>query len=364
MVEMSRAAVQVGDREFVLREFALPKVGRHDGLLRVERCGVCGSDLEQFNGQLKQPGFEYPVIPGHEPVGTIVDIGDDAARRWNVQAGDRVVVESIMPCRECSYCRQGALHSCVRKRNLGCIPTTVEPALWGGFSEYLYLDAQAIVHPISRAVPLDVAAMFNVLTCGVAWGKDASGVRKGDTVLILGAGQRALACLVAVKTVGAERVIMSGLSKDGRKFELAKQLGADYTVNVEEQDIVDATREFTNGEMADVVIDLAPVATETVVDAVAAARSYGTVVLAGLKGSRAVRGLITDTVVRKALTIRGVYGKPSKSFREAIDIMEAGRFPLSDLHTHTLGLEDVDRAMQLLGGNVAGEEAVCVCFAP
>ena len=98
------AMVQHGPRDLRRQEFPLPRVGPEDALLRVEACGICGSDYEQFEGALPVP---MPVIPGHEPVGIIEEIGVDASRRWGVKRGDRVAVETLLPCGYCRECIQG-----------------------------------------------------------------------------------------------------------------------------------------------------------------------------------------------------------------------------------------------------------------
>src|SRR5438034_9909009 len=97
----ARAVVQVGDKHFELQQFDLPRIGPDDALLRVEACGICGSDVDQYDGKLNGL-LSLPMIPGHEPVGIIEDIGVEAARRWSLQAGDRVAVEQIgrASCRE------------------------------------------------------------------------------------------------------------------------------------------------------------------------------------------------------------------------------------------------------------------------
>ena len=96
------------------------------GCSAVERCGICGSDVEQLNGDLTW--VPYPVIPGHEPLGVIEELGDDAARRWGVQVGDRVIVESAVPCRHCRYCAEGLFNACSNRMNIGYVPIGVEPA--------------------------------------------------------------------------------------------------------------------------------------------------------------------------------------------------------------------------------------------
>jgi NADPH:quinone reductase-like Zn-dependent oxidoreductase len=93
------AMVLTAPRTLEPREFPLPEIDDDSALLRVEACGICGSDYEQFEGVLRTP---LPVIPGHEPLGTIEAIGDRAARRWGVDVGDRVAVETMLSCRFCA----------------------------------------------------------------------------------------------------------------------------------------------------------------------------------------------------------------------------------------------------------------------
>src|SRR3990172_11033515 len=109
MGRVSKAVVQTAPRCLEMRELPLPAIGPEDGLLQVEACGICGSDYEQFQGALP---VRFPVIPGHEPVGRIVELGDEAARRCGVQVGDRVAVETLIPCGFCRNCVRGACRLC------------------------------------------------------------------------------------------------------------------------------------------------------------------------------------------------------------------------------------------------------------
>ncbi|HTL86866.1 MAG TPA: alcohol dehydrogenase catalytic domain-containing protein, partial [Acidimicrobiia bacterium] len=107
----ARALVLEAPGRLDLRELPLPEIGSDDALLRVEACGLCGTDHEQFTGELF-PG--YPFIPGHETIGVIERVGPEAAARWGVHEGDRVAVEVFLSCRECDACREGAYQRCVR----------------------------------------------------------------------------------------------------------------------------------------------------------------------------------------------------------------------------------------------------------
>ncbi|MDP9336702.1 MAG: alcohol dehydrogenase catalytic domain-containing protein, partial [Actinomycetota bacterium] len=111
MTQSARALVLVAPRQLDSRELPVPAIGDDDGLLRVEACGLCGTDHEQYTGELF-PGFAF--VPGHESVGVIEQVGRRAAARWGVREGDRVAVEVFLSCRDCDACRSGAYQRCVR----------------------------------------------------------------------------------------------------------------------------------------------------------------------------------------------------------------------------------------------------------
>jgi len=362
MTEMVRAAVLVGPRHVDLREFPRPQTGPDDGLLRIEACGICGSDVEQYKGHLG--GDRLPSIQGHEPLGIIEEVGERAAKRWGVEPGDRVALEILIPCRTCELCLTGRYMSCRSKRgSYGYSPIASEPSLWGGFAEYVYLHPNAILHKMRKDIPADVAVMFNPMGAGVRWACHLGGLQLGDTVLILGCGQRGIAALIAAKAAGAATVIVTGLERDHAKLALAREFGADHTINVEREDTIERVTEITDGAMADIVLELTPMATQPVIHALQAVRHGGRVVLAGLKGGRTVE-MRSDMIINKAITVVGAYGVDSRAYSEAIRIIESGRFPLARMHTHTFPLTDTARAIETLAGEVPGEDAVHVAITP
>lgn len=336
MARKVRAAVQVGSRKLELREFDLPRIGHDDGLLRVEACGICGSDVEVFNGNLRQD--DAPAsIPGHEFLGVIEELGEGAADRWGVGIGDRVAVEILIPCRSCERCLNGNYMSCRHMVGAYSGATSVDraPSLWGGFAEYVYLHPNAVLHKVQKDLAPELAVMFNPLGAGVRWAAHLGQVGLGDTVLILGAGQRGIAATIAAKASGASTIIVTGLARDAYKLGIAREFGATHTINVEEEDTVERVRELTDDEMADVVLDVTPMAHQPIRDAIGAVAKGGRIVLAGLKGHKRVE-LVTDEIISKSATIVGAFGVDSRAYAEAIRIIESGEFPLQRLHTHTL----------------------------
>ena len=360
----ARAVVQTGVRVLEMREFPLPQIGPEDALLKVDACGICGSDYEQFDGTLP---VRFPVVPGHEPVGTIVEIGDEAARRWRVQEGDRVCVETLIPCGYCPSCLGGDYRLCTGNRRMnayGYLNVEVAPGLWGGFAEYLYLDPHALVHRIDRSIPPEIATLFNPLGAGFRWAVDMPGLRVGDSLLILGPGQRGLASVIAAREAGAGAIIIAGLPADAPKLALARELGADVTVDVERDDLGSAVREATGNRLADVAIDVTSYATQAVTQAIDLTRRGGTVVLAGTKGQNPVPNFLSDKIVMKELTLMGALGVDWPNYERAIRIIESGRYPLDRLHTHTLPLEEAERAIRILAREEPGEDAIHIALVP
>jgi len=363
MANNSIAVVQTGPRRLEIREFPLPEIGRDDGLLRLEACGICGSDYEQYEGALG--GIRYPVIPGHEPLGIIEKLGPIAAKRWGVKEGERVAVEVMLPCGFCDNCLSGAYRLCFGKGRMSAYGYTSckePPALWGGYAQYMYLDPHTVLHKVSHTVPPELAVLFNPLGAGIRWAVQLPGTTIGDTVVILGPGQRGLASTIAAREAGADTIIVTGLKRDAAKLALAHEFGATHTINADEQDPVAAVREITGSRGADVVVDVAAFSADTVVQGIDMARRGGTVVLAGTKGTNMVKELMSDKIVFKELRILGAMGVDFHAYAPAIRIIESGRYPLAKMHTHTMPLEKAEHAIEVLAGKVPGEDAIHVAL--
>jgi threonine dehydrogenase-like Zn-dependent dehydrogenase len=207
LTDTVRAAVQTGPRQIEVREFPRPVIGPDDGgLLRIEACGICGSDVEQYRGHLSSQWL--PMVPGHEPLGIIEEVSPRAAERWGVKPGDRVAVEILIPCRSCDLCLAGRYMSCRNRigSHGGSNPPERGLGLWGGFSEYIHLHPNSILHKVRGDIPAEVAVMFNPLGAGVRWACHLGGVGLGDTVLILGAGQRGLAAVLELTPMAAQPI--------------------------------------------------------------------------------------------------------------------------------------------------------------
>ncbi|MGH7893112.1 MAG: zinc-dependent alcohol dehydrogenase, partial [Candidatus Binatia bacterium] len=364
MARTTRAIIQTAPRQLELRELPIPDIDDESALLRVEACGICGSDAEQYTGTIP---VQYPVVPGHEPLGVIERIGDRAAKRWGVDVGDRVAVETPIPCGRCPSCVAGRYNLCRGRGGMfahGYVPISRPPAIWGGFADYMYLDPFSLVHKMRKDLPASTAVMFNPLGAGFRWAVDLPDTGPGDIVLVLGPGQRGLASVIAARAAGADTVIVTGLARDAAKLVLARELGADHVIDVEHEDATRRVKELTDGHGADVVVEVSANSPVPVAEALHHAAFGGRIVLAGVKGFKAVPDFVSDLVVVKELHIMGAFGVTSPAYRAAIRTIESGRIPVEKMHTHDFALEEADHAIRLLAGEIPGEQSIHSCLLP
>lgn len=360
------AAVLVKPKTLVAQEFARPTIGPDDALLRLEACGICGSDYEQYEGALPahEDYTQYPVIPGHEPLGVIEEIGKQARQRWGVNEGDRVAVRSGYGCGRCEACTRFEPRGCrTRGGTYGYTDVGKPPFLWGGYAEHMYLSPHSVLKKADPHIPAGVAVMFNPLAAGLSWAGSVPATGPADRVVILGAGQRGLCCVIGAREAGAKQIVITGLSRDAHKLALALELGADATVNAETEDVVARVREVTRGG-AEVVVDTTPYAPQSLNHAVAIAVRKGRIVVAGVKGQRPTRDLRADDLIYKELTIRGVLSMPVEVTFRAIEIIESGRYPFDRMHSYSFPLEQAEDAIRTLAGEVPGVNPIHLAIVP
>ena len=343
----------------------MPVVGDDDAVVKVEACGLCGTDHEEYTGVLAG-GFAF--VPGHETVGIIAEIGPRAAQRWRVGAGERVAVEVFQSCRSCAACLAGEYRRCERHGladMYGFIPVDRKPGVWGGYSEYQYLAPDSMVLPVPSALDPVVATLFNPLGAGIRWGATMPGTGSGDVVAVLGPGIRGLCATAAAKEAGAGFVMVTGSgARDAERLALASAFGADLAVDVAADEPAAVLRSATGG-LADVVVDVTAKAPAAFAQAVGLARTGGTVVVAGTRGfDTGAPGFVPDLVVMKELRILGALGVDAMAYRAALELLASGRYPFESLPRRCVGLEDLEDLLATMAGERDGVPPVHGVFTP
>lgn len=358
-----KAAVLVEPRRIELEEYPYPSVGSDDAVLRVEMAGLCGTDPKfyRFDHQRRPRPLPYPMVLGHEILGWIDSAGPDFLARTKLQIGDRIVVDATAPCRDCRLCQQGLFRFCQDGPQYGTrVSSANPPHLWGAFAEYMYLHPNSVVHRISDAVSPEAATFASsALANGIRWMRAVGDSSIAKPVVIQGTGPQGLASVIAAKESGSFPIIITGLTQDRLRLDLARKLGADVCVDVQTEDVVDVVKAVTDGEMASAVVDVtgSPVALATSVQLV---RPMGIVVCSG-HGDATIP---TAEIARKEVRFQGVWTHSYNDTRDAIRLAERGKYDLGSLISHRFSLEEADLAVRAMGREVENMNPIKAAITP
>jgi len=356
--------VLTAPRRFEKRQFAIPGVAPDEGVLRVEACGLCGTDHEQYSGDMRS---RHAFIPGHEVVGVIDQIGTEASARWGVQAGQRVAVEVFKSCGECGQCTSGVYRRCDRNgvdTMVGFTDVNSPPGLNGGYATHLYLGPDSMLLPVPQNMDPVLATLFNPLGAGIRWGVELPDAGPGDVVAILGPGVRGLCAAAAAKEAGAEFIMITGFGpRDAERLAIAQRFGVDLAVDVAQTDPIRALQEAV-GRKADVIVDVTAKAPAALGQAVRLARPGGTIVLAGVRASTETPGFDPDHIVFKELRILGALGVDVSAYRKALELLDSNRYPFVDLPRQVAGFDEIEPLLQVMAGDREGVPPLHGVFSP
>ena len=323
-----------GPKDIRLEEFDTPKPAPDDALIRVRAAGLCGTDLEIYDGVMFYftSGMSYtPITIGHEWAGEVVELGQNVTE---FDVGDRVTGECSVGCLKCPTCVRGWYSQCPNRTETGILNRE------GGFAEYISFP-KTFLHKCNR-MDFDEAAFIE--PTGVAlYATKLARTCPEDFVAVMGPGPIGLFAVQTAKAYGARRVILAGTRDD--RLAVGRELGADVTVNVNTENLADKVREATDGHMIDVVLEAAgkPAVWDDIVSILAPrARVAMTGLFAGQKCA-----VDFDPLVINNITILGSLGGPSV-WDEAIDLHERGIVTAKPLITHRLPLEDFVKGLEIM----------------
>lgn len=359
------AATLVKPGQYELREYPLPEPQAGCVLVRMELSGICGTDKHTFQGFTTQYGarkLEFPLIQGHENVGTVAAIGGTG--KYNdfegnlLKVGDRVVVGANVSCGECYYCRHDFPYCCCENTlDYGNLLNAKNPPyLFGGWSQYMYIIPGSFLVKVPDDLPSEIAVLTEIfaVSVGLDRAKQMSAFpnesfRFDDTVVVLGVGPLGMCFLMKARMLGAGTIIAVDLSDYRLRF--AKRLGADHIVNVgktSKEDRLKIVRDLTHGRGADMVIECAGVP-QAVPEGLDMLRVSGLFVEAGNFSDMGDIPLNPHRhLCSKNVRILGVSGEEPAAYGPGMRQMARymKHYPLAEFVTHRYPLRDVSVAMQ------------------
>jgi erythritol/L-threitol dehydrogenase len=342
--ETMRAVVAYAPGDYRLETVPVPRAGADEIIVKVEACGICAGDIkayvgaESFWGGAGQPPYiKAPMIPGHEFLGHVVEIGENVAKKGSVKLGDRLISEQIVPCWDCRFCKSGQYWMC-EKHDVYGFQNNVN----GGFAEYMRYPKEGINHQVPQDMPIEKAILIEPYACS-AWCVKRANIQWDDVVVLAGAGTLGLGMVGAAKLHSPKKLVVMDTKPD--RLELARKFGADLVLNPLNDDVVKIVKEMTNGYGCDIFIE---------------ATGHPNAVVQGLQMIRKLGRFVEFSVFshdvtvdwsiisdRKQLDILGVHLAPY-CYPFVIDAIGDGRLPTEGVVTHRLPLEEYEKGIAMM----------------
>jgi 2-desacetyl-2-hydroxyethyl bacteriochlorophyllide A dehydrogenase len=337
MTRSMKAAVYYGPRDLRVENIPIPEVGPKDILLKVKYCGICGSDVHSYGTGLY---INEGQIMGHEFSGEVVEVGDEVK---NIELGERGTGFYSGICGTCYWCknRQYTLCPDLFKNSTGY-------GLPGAFAEYVKIPNARLginYHQIPNEIDDMTAATIEPVAVA-ALTVELCQPKKGDQVVVMGAGLIGNAIMQIFKSIPVAKVIVTEVSE--KRMTVAKTLGADTIINAKSENVIETLKglvgvgpyHFNEGAMVDIVVDAAgaPSAVEQSFEII---RSGGTIAFVGLPEKKA--SIDTTKIVHKAPKIIGCLGG---NFVKSIELLKEGKVKTAPLVSHVFPIEKVKEAFE------------------
>lgn len=325
-----KAAVWYGYKDLRVQDMPEPKVSQGYVKIKVAWAGICGTDRHEYTGPVFIPvekphrltGRTAPLILGHEFSGVIEEVGEGVTG-WN--KGDKVTASGSLVCGECKWCKSGRKNICEK---LGFTGVGED----GCFAEYIVIPEHQLFK-VPENVSLEEAVLAEPLSCGIHATKLLGDIT-GSNVVIIGPGMIGLSCAIAAKLAGAEKILMIGLGNS--KKEIVEKIGATY-IDSKENDPIEAVKEWSNGQMADVVYEC--VGIEPTLNTALNVSSIGSKIM--IMGVFEKQPKFNINLFQEGERI--LLGSQANAYeiKDVLDYMSKGLIPTKDLVTKKITLENI-----------------------
>lgn len=334
-----RVVAYYGRNDLREEEWPRPNPGRGDVRVRIQSVCICGSDITQYTtGKIGDVPTPVPFVLGHEAAGIIDACGDDVT---GLPQGTPVAIEPNMPCGHCEWCQHGKVNLCPHVKFLGSAPVQ------GALAEFIVVPAHNVI-PVRARISFAEISCIEPLAIGIYVIRKLN-IGAGDTVAIFGAGGIGQVCLLAARASGAHVIAVT--DKIASRLALAKQLGAEHIINIQDKNAPQEIMQLTNKRGVDVAIEAAgtPAALR---DAVLSSAIGGRVAIAGIPHEENWE-LPASAARRRELLIHNIR-RSCHTTRAAVDWVERGVVNLAPLVSHRLPWEKAEQAFELAATRAEG----------
>ncbi len=325
-----KAAVYYSHGNLVIEDVAVPKVGAQEILVEMEACGICGSDLMEWYLKARAP-----LVLGHEPSGTIAKVG---SKVHGFEVGDRVFVHHHVACLTCYYCRHGAYTLCDQFAETNLVP--------GGFAEYFKVPALNLktdTLKLPANVTFEEATLIEPVGCCLR-ALNKCKIQPGDSAVVLGAGPSGIIFTMLLKAFGAGQIMVADFVN--YRLKAAENAGADLAVNPETESLLEAIKNATNGQGADLVVVTAPNATGYLTG-IELCRKGGTVcAFAPIPPGNFIR-LSPNKLLFSEITLVPSYSTSHLETSTALKLIQTKRIDAEKVITHSFPLSKIGEAYQM-----------------
>ncbi|MEI6386680.1 MAG: alcohol dehydrogenase catalytic domain-containing protein [Spirochaetota bacterium] len=323
-----KAAVLLAPEKIEIQEVPTPAIKPGEVLVKLKNCGICTLEQRLYAGAMK---IFYPIIPGHEAAGEVVEVGADVLS--GITPGTRVAMDLVVRCDECYFCRTGQSNLCANRfKN--------NKKVLGGFGEYMAVSASQ-VYPIPASLSYAEAAFAEPLSCCIRSLKKV-GLKLAEDLLIIGAGPMGQMHLQIAQLMGA-RVFVS--DPDKARLAMAKKLGAFLTIDPSSEDLVKILKEHTDGRGVDacVITSMAPVALTTAFEVV---NKGGRVNIYTSYTDKPPLPIDANTLHRNEVTVTGTEGRTESDFLAAVRLLSFGKVDVKPLISRIVGYPSLEAGIK------------------
>ncbi len=347
-----RAAVLFGEGDMrLVEDYAVPKPGKDEVLIKVEACAICGTDPKILaHGWPNHPPYGTYIF-GHEYAGTVAALGDGVTE---LAVGDRVAVEPHKGCGNCNNCRDGLYTTCLNYGNTAKGHRHYGFTVNGGYAEYVVNHVNTC-YRVPDSMPIEVATLITTAGTSLYGIRRNGGIRTGETVVVSGPGSIGLMCVALARQLGAGPIVLVG-TRDER-LETGRLLGADVTINVRKENAIERIWELTGGVGADAVLECAGTP-QAAADAIEYAKKNGRIAFVATYSEPGMLNL--NKIAQWNMTIAGSKAEGERSLSQALSLLKRGALDVSPLVTHLFPLGEVHRAFEVASQRLDGAIKVVV----